>query len=350
MSKAGIIGASGYAGGEILRLLLNHPEVEITAATSKHNAGEYISRVHPNLKGYTNLKFTDETPMDVAAKVDILFLAVPHGSSVKITPQLVETGTRIIDMSADFRLKDSSQYPVWYGWEHPAPDLLQKFTYGMPELHRDEIRNSRLIAVPGCIASSSIYSLAPLAKSGLLTGITVIDAKIGSSGSGNKSTSATHFSERFNSVRIYSPSDHRHIGEIEQELSIAAAKRVTVTMSAHSVNMVRGILTTSSIFTEHRPAETDLWKAYRSMYRNEPFIRFMMDPNGLFRYPDPKLVIGSNFVDLGFAIDRHVNRVVAIGAIDNLIKGAAGNAIQSMNIMMGYPENAGLNSAPLRLV
>lgn len=348
--RVGIVGASGYVGGELLRILSTHPEVQITAATSKHNAGDYVFKVHPNLKGFTTLRFTSDSPTEVASKADVLFLAVPHGSSVKITPKLVETGVKIIDMSADFRFRDSSLYPIWYGWDHPAPDLLARFVYGMPELHRDEIRNATLVAVPGCIASSSIYSLAPLAKSGYIREPVIIDAKIGSSGSGNKASPATHFSERYNSVRIYSPSGHRHIGEIEQELSIAAGRSVTATMSAHSVNMVRGILTTSSVLTGTKVSEADVWKAYRAMYRNEPFIRFMMDPTGLYRYPDPKVVVGSNFIDLGFALDSHVNRVVAIGAIDNLIKGAAGNAVQSMNIMLGFKETEGLLAPPMRLI
>lgn len=350
MLSVGIVGASGYAGGELLRLLLQHPEVEVKLATSKQYAGEYLFKAHPNLKGLTDLRFTSDSPVDAATKVDLLFMAVPHGSSAKVTPAVVEQGTRVIDLSADFRLRNPSDYPVWYGWEHPAPDLLEKFVYGLPELHRDQIASSRLVAIPGCLASSSIYSLSPLAKAGFIHGPVVVDGKIGSSGSGNKSSPATHFSERYNSVRIYSPVGHRHIGEIEQELSGVSGSKISATMSAHSVNMVRGILTTSSVFTEGEKTESDLWKAYRSFYKGERFVRFMMDQTGLYKYPDPKLVVGSNFVDLGFALDKHVGRVVAIGAIDNLIKGTAGNAVQSMNIMMGYREEEALLTAPLRLV
>lgn len=350
MITIGIIGASGYAGGELLRLLLQHPEVEIGFATSQQHSGEYVFKSHPNLKGLTDLRFTSDRPEDVAGKVDILFMAVPHGSSAGVTPKLVEQGVRIIDLSADFRLRDPDTYPLWYGWDHPAPDLLQKFVYGMPELHREELRSARLVSIPGCIASSAIYSLAPLAKAGYLHGNIVVDAKIGSSGSGNKSSAATHFSERYNSVRIYSPFGHRHIGEIEQELSLVSGAKVPVTMSAHSVNMVRGILTTSSVFTDDSVELAGLWKAYRSFYREEPFIRFIMDQSGVYRYPDPKLVVGSNFADLGFAVDSHVKRIVAIGALDNLIKGTAGNAIQSMNLMMGFNEREALMTAPMRLV
>lgn len=350
MKTVGIIGASGYIGGELLRLLLSHTEVQVNVATSQQHSGDYVFRVNPNLKGFTDLVFTNDAPEEVASKVDILFMAVPHGSSVEHVPKIAEMGVKIIDMSADFRLKNPADYPTWYGWEHPAPDLLSKFVYGMPELHREELKSTHFVSVPGCIASSSIYSLAPLAKAGLINGVAIVDAKIGSSGSGNKPSISTHFSERYNSVRIYSPLGHRHIGEIEQELSIVSGIKTTATMSAHSINMVRGILTTSSVFVDHDVGMAELWKVYRSMYGKEPFVRFMMDPSGLYKYPDPKLVMGSNFVDLGFAIDQHVKRVVAIGSIDNLIKGAAGNAIQSMNIMEGFEEREGLMMSPMRLV
>lgn len=350
MVTVGIVGASGYAGGELLRLLLQHPEVEVTAVTSRQHAGEFVFKSQPNLKGFTDLKFSGDSVESVAGKVDLIFLAVPHGSSVSVTPKIIETGSRIIDLSADFRLKNPGDYPQWYGWEHNSPDLLERFVYGLPEIHRDEIRNARNIAVPGCLASSAIYSLAPLARAGLLKSFVVVDGKTGSSASGNKVNEATQYSERYNSIRLYSPAGHRHIGEIEQELSLVSGSKVNLTMSAHAVNMVRGILTTSSVFTDPIPEEKELWKLYRDFYRNEPFVRLMMNSSGIYRYPDPKLVVGSNFVDLGFALDQHAQRIVAIGAIDNLFKGTAGNAVQSMNIMLGFSENEALMQPPMRLV
>ncbi len=202
MVSVGVVGASGYVGGEILRLLLQHGGgVDVTLATSRTMKGEYVFKAHPNLKGFTELKFTDDDPVTAASKVDLLFLSVPHGSSVKVTPEIVEMGTRLIDMTGDFRLKDPSLYPpIWYGFEHPAPDLLPRFVYGLPETHREEIRNARFVANPGCIASSTIYSLLPFARSGMINDVTVVDAKTGSSASGNAANRASVYSERYNSI------------------------------------------------------------------------------------------------------------------------------------------------------
>jgi len=350
MVKVGIVGGSGYVGGELLRLLLTHGKTEIVSATSRQHAGEYVFKIHPNLKGMTNLQFSAEDPTTVASKADIVFLAAPHGLSCKIVPRLVETGVKILDMSADFRLKDPAAYDRWYGWSHPAPELLEKFVYGMPELHRQELKSAKYVAVPGCMATSAIVSLAPLAKAELIEDVVIVDAKIGSSGAGGKPSLSTHFSERFGVVRVYKPVAHRHTAEIEQELSNVSGKKLQIGMTAHAVNMVRGILTTSHVITDVKPEPTAVWKAYRSMYKNEPFVRFIMDKKGLYKYPDPKITIGSNFVDVGFEIDPYVDRIVVFGAIDNLIKGAAGNAIQSMNIMLGFDEREGLNFPALHPV
>lgn len=350
MIKVGIVGASGYAGGEILRILLQHGEVSVAEVSSKRYEGKQVSKVHTNLKGLTELRFSKRSPIDIATDVDIIFLAVPHGESVKITPEIVEQGTRVVDMSADFRLNDPDDYPRWYGWEHSAPDLLSKFAYGIPEIHREEIRSSRNISGPGCTAACSIYGLAPYAKAGLIDGLSIVDTKVGSSAAGSNVSLASNHSEHSNSVRIYKPWGHRHIAEIEQELSHLSGKRQKATMSAHSVNMVRGILATSSFFTDEEIEESKAWKIVKSMYSNEPFVRYIMDKSGVYRFPDPKIVIGSNFADVGFDYDKHGGRMIAISAIDNLIKGAAGSAIQSMNIMMGFKETEGLTQAPLHPV
>ena len=347
MIKVAVIGGSGYIGGELLRLLLQHPQVIVEYAGSRTFNGKFVYKVHPSLKGSTSLIFKNEDIADIASKVELIFLAIPHGKSHQIVPSIMDTGNRIIDMSADFRLKTPSEYPRWYGWDHSCPDLIQKFVYGNPELHRDEIRSAKFIANPGCIASSSIYSLAPLAKAGFTDKVITIDAKTGSSASGNDASEFSNYSAKTNSVRLYKPSGHRHTPEIEQELSLLSGGRTKVALTAQSVPMVRGILTTSSVTYEKDVEEKTLWSMFREFYRNERFIRLMMDKNGLYRYPDPKLVTGSNFADLGFNIDSYSRRITSIGAIDNLVKGAAGNAVQSMNLMLDFPEEIGLISIPI---
>ncbi|MDG6900719.1 MAG: N-acetyl-gamma-glutamyl-phosphate reductase [Nitrososphaerota archaeon] len=353
MVRIGILAASGYIGGELLRLLLQHPEAEVTAATSRKYAGEYVFRVHPNLRGMTELKFSANDASKVIDSSDVVFAALPHGESVKIVPQIADAGLRVVDLSADFRLSDRGQYPGWYGYDHPRPDLLEKFVYSIPEINRDQVKGARLVSSPGCMAITAILALAPLLKEKALGADRdhiVVDAKVGSSGAGGKPSLSTHFSERYNVVRPYKPAGHRHSAEIEQVLAAMAGEKVKVSMSAHSVNMVRGILTTCHVFTSAAPKPLDVWKAYRSMYTGSYFVRLVRDKQGPFRLPDPKLVIGSNFCDVGFEIEERTGRLVALSATDNLIKGAAGNAIQSMNLMLGLDEKTGLEMAPLHPV
>ncbi|HLQ06398.1 MAG TPA: N-acetyl-gamma-glutamyl-phosphate reductase [Nitrososphaerales archaeon] len=352
MVRAGVLAASGYIGGELLRLLLQHPEVELAAATSRKYAGEYVFRVHPNLRGITDLKFTalDKSKL---TDLDVVFAALPHGESVKVVPELADAGLRVIDLSADFRLGDKAQYPTWYGYDHPRPDLLEKFIFSIPEINREKVRGARLVSSPGCMAITTILALAPLLKEkslGIDMAHIVVDAKIGSSGAGGKPSLSTHFSERYNVVRPYKPAGHRHSAEIEQVLASMAGEQIKVSMSAHAVNMVRGILSTSHVFTNSRPRPMDIWKAYRAMYADSFFIRLVRDKQVPFRLPDPKLVIGSNFCDVGFEIEERTGRIVALSATDNLIKGAAGNAVQSMNLMLGFDEKEGIAMAPLHPV
>ena len=353
MVRVGILAASGYIGGELLRLLLQHPEAQVTTATSRKYAGEYVFRVHPNLRGVTELKFSANDASKVIADSDVVFAALPHGESVKIVPQIADAGLKVVDLSADFRLSDRGLYPSWYGYDHPRPDLLEKFVFSVPEINRDEVKGARLVSSPGCMAITAILALAPLLKEKAL-GIDrehiVVDAKVGSSGAGGKPSLSTHFSERFSVVRPYSPAGHRHSAEIEQVLAAMAGEQVKVSMSAHAVNMVRGILVTSHLFMANGAKPLDIWKAYRSMYAGSYFVRLVRDKQGPFRLPDPKLVVGSNFCDVGFEIEERTGRLVALSATDNLIKGAAGNAIQSMNLMMGFDEKTGLAMAPLHPV
>jgi len=259
----------------------------------------------------------------------------------------------VVDLSADFRLKNPADYETWYGFKHPAPEMLEKFVYAVPELNKDEIKGASLAASPGCMAITSILALAPLFKQKEVKidkDHVVVDAKIASSGSGGKPSLATHFSERYGVVRPYKPVGHRHSGEIEQVMSGLSGSKVTVSMSAHAINMVRGILSTCHVFYEGDVQNSTVWKMYRSLYNGQPFIRMVKDKQGPFRLPDPKVVIGSNFCDIGFEIDERGHRIVALGAIDNLLKGAAGNAVQVMNLMLGLDEKQGIAAAPLHPV
>lgn len=345
MLRVAIIGGSGYVGGELLRLLLFHPEVELTTVVSREHAGEYVFRVHSNLRNVTRLKFV---PLDIPKlkdACDLVFTATPHGASVNFIPNLLESGLKVIDLSADFRLKNSEDYGRWYGWKHSHPKLLKEAVYGLPELHRDEIRDSRLIACPGCNATAAILGLAPIVKAGLIEeNRIIIDVKIGSSGAGTKPTPASHHPERYNGVRPYKPVNHRHISEIEQELNIFSDEPIVVSFSPHAVNMVRGILCTIHAFSK-RPLQTpEIWKIFRSAYNDEPFIRLVKDRRGLNQLPNPKIVVGSNFCDVGFELDTHINRIVILSALDNLIKGAAGQAVQCLNIILGLDERKGLEA------
>ncbi len=353
MVRVGVLAASGYIGGELLRLLLQHPEVEVKVATSRKHAGEYLFRVHPNLRGVTELKFSEYDGSKLTESVDFVFAAFPHGESIRYVPELAASGMKVVDLSADFRLRDKNQYPAWYGYEHPHPELLEKFVLSVPEINREQVKGARLVSSPGCMAITAMLALAPLLKEKSLDidrQHIIVDAKIGSSGAGGKPSLSTHFSERFGVVRPYKPAGHRHAAEIEQVLSSVSGDEVRVSMSAHAVNMVRGILATSHLFASPGVKPLDVWKAYRQMYSDSFFVRLVRDKQGPFRLPDPKLVVGSNFCDIGFEIEERTNRIVALSATDNLIKGAAGNAIQSMNLMLGMDEKTGLAMAPLHPV
>ena len=349
--NVGIYGASGYVGGELLRLLIQHSEATIKVAASTTYDGEYVHRLHPNLRGQTNLKFEKPILTSITDKCDFIFMATPHGVSSTIIPQLYETGIKIIDLSADFRLKNPDDYPAWYGWTHKSPELLEKAVYGLPELHREEISNADFIACPGCMAAGATLALAPIVQSGKIEkDKIVVDAKVGSSGAGAKPSRSSHHSEHYSIVRPYKPVGHRHTAEIEQELGLLIGEKISISLSAHAVNMVRGILSTCHVFTTDSFAIADLWRLYRDFYKDEPFIRFVRDRKGIFRYPDPKVVAGTNYCDVGFEIDDRVKRVVLLSAIDNLMKGAAGTAVQDMNILMGYDEREGLRSLGLHPV
>jgi LysW-gamma-L-alpha-aminoadipyl-6-phosphate/LysW-L-glutamyl-5-phosphate reductase len=335
MVTASIVGASGYVGGELLRLLLFHPDVEIKQVTSERFAGKPVKSVHPNLRKQTDLAFSSSNDLEA---VDILFVALPHGKLMQDIEKFKKLGKKIIDLSADFRLKNAEDYTNWYGSKHPNPEMLNDFIYGIVELHREEMKTANYVSSAGCNATATILSLYPLFKAGLVdtTQPVIAEAKCGSSEGGNKSSDASHHPERSGCVRSYKPTRHRHTAEMIQELGNS------INFSATSIDMVRGILLTAHVFVKPGTTELDIWKAYRAAYGNEPFIRLVKEKQGLYRYPEPKLLAGTNFCDIGFALDKQTNRLVVIGAIDNLMKGAAGQAVHAMNIICGFDEKTGL--------
>ncbi len=341
--RVGVVGASGYVGGELLRLLVNHRNVKLAIATSKQYNGEPVFRIHPNLRSFTDVQFTEPDATQLKQNCDFVFTAVPHGSAVKIVPSLIDASLKIVDMSADYRLKDPRAYEHWYRFAHPQIELLKSTTLGIPELYRDQIKTSRFVANPGCMAITSILALAPFVKAGFLDlEHIVVDAKIGSSGGGVKPTLGTHHAERYGVMRPYKPVDHRHTAEIEQELTNFAGREVRISMTPHAMNVVRGILCTIHCYTVDHVTNPQVWRLIRDFYQNCPFIRFVKDKKGISRYPDPKILPGSNFCDIGFEIDERMNRLLLLSATDNLMKGAAGNAVQCMNLMMGFDEREGL--------
>ncbi len=333
--KISIVGASGYAGGELLRILLRHPRVEIAQVTSESHIGEYVYQTHPNLRAQTTLQYTAR---DQLQKCDLLFLALPHGEAQKNIAHYSSLAPRIIDLSADFRLRDAENYRKWYG-EHANADWLSKFMYGLPELHRAEMKDARYISGVGCNATCSILAILPLLRAGLIdeTKPIVVDVKVGSSEGGNSPNPGSHHPERSSVIRTYAPTRHRHTAEVEQELKLN-----NIHMTITSVDLVRGALAAAHVFVNREVSDKDLWKAYRTTFRDEPFIRIVKDKSGIYRYPEPKILAGSNYADVGFELDADNQRVVSICAIDNLMKGAAGSAVQSMNVMCGLDEKTGL--------
>ncbi len=332
--KVAVVGASGYVGGELLRLLLAHPNAEVVQVTSNSMAGKAVGRAHPNLRRATALRFVPHADLKPA---EVTFVASPHGESMTETPALLENGGVVIDLSADFRLRDPALYPEYYHVTHPHPELLAEAVPGLPELYRDRLRTARLIAVPGCVATAAILALKPLAVHGWVApGPVVVDSKSGSSASGRDSGSAGLHAERSGVMRAYAPAGHRHTAEIEQETGL------TVALSCHGVEAVRGVLATCHVPVNRSVSDKDLWKLYREAYGKEPFVRIVHETEGLYREPEPKILSGTNYCDLGFASDPHAGRVVALAALDNLMKGAAGAAVQCFNVRSALPETSGL--------
>jgi len=333
VTSVSIVGGSGYTGGELLRLLLFHPHCTVKQVTSERFAGKFVQNAHPNLRKATRLKFCTISELEPC---DVLFLCLPHGQTTGRIDEFRELAPKIVDLSADFRLKDTDLYQSYYGRAHERTDMLDSFVYGLPERHREAIKDADFVACPGCNATATILALSPFHRRGLMESA-VVEVKAGSSEGGNASSDASHHPERSGAVRSYKPTGHRHVAEMKQELPGAA-----IYFSATSIEMVRGILATCHVFLNTDVAEKDVWKIFREDYGDEPFIRIVKERSGIHRYPEPKLVVGTNYCDIGFEREADSNRLVVISAIDNLMKGAAGQAVQSFNLMLGVEETTGL--------
>ncbi len=337
--RAAVVGASGYTGVELIRLLINHPAVEITALTSESYADSSIGEVFPSLSGLLSLTCKKFDPHDVARESDLIFLALPHKTAMAAAVELLPLGKKVIDLSADFRLRDPKLYRQWYGVDHVAPELLREAVYALPELYRRQLATARLAAVPGCYPTAALLGLLPLVKRELIDpDSVVIDAISGASGAGRKVELPLHFSELQGNFRAYNVACHRHTPEIEQELSRWVGREVQVTFTPHLAAAVRGILATMTATLVASKAADELLALFREWYEREPFVRILREG----QFPETKHVAGSNFCDIGLAVDGRTRRCIVVVAIDNLVKGASGQAIQAMNVMSGLDERAGL--------
>jgi N-acetyl-gamma-glutamyl-phosphate reductase len=337
--KVAIIGASGYTGEELVKLLLRHPAVELAAVTSRQNAGKALADVIPAVRGLTDLKFlAADIETVLKAKPHIVFMALPHGVSAEYVGPFLEMNVTVIDLSADFRLKSAIAYEEFYGAKHPAPQLLADAVYGLPEIHREKIKTAKLIASPGCYPTSILLGAWPAIKNGLVktTGI-VADSLSGVSGAGRKAEVDLLFVECAASAKAYGIPKHRHLSEIEQELSSMAGQTVTISFTPHLIPVNRGLLTTLYMDLTKKTSQADAEKIYEKAYENETFVRVLKDT-----LPEIKSVVGTNFCDIGVRVDPRMNRLVVVVAEDNLLKGAGGQAVQSMNLILGLPETTGL--------
>ena len=337
MTTVAVLGGAGYAGGELLRLLASHPEAHVTQVTSSRLVGRPVAETHPHLRA-SDLRFSDPESVEPA---DVVVSALRHGESSKRIDEIRHLAPIVVDLSADFRLRCPDAYREWYGWEHPRPDLLGSFVYALPELNRERIRDASLLATGGCTATAALLALRPLLRAGVADPAQplVIDALIGSSAAGSEPSASSHHPHRSGAMRSFAPTGHRHSAEIAQELSVDPS---LVALSVTSVEAVRGILVTAHVFLAEDLDERALWRLFREAYAGEPFVRIVKRAQGLHRHPDPRLLSGTNLCDVGFHRDPRSRRVVVTAAIDNLVKGAAGQAVHALNIRLGCDERAGL--------
>ena len=344
MLRVAIVGASGYTGGELARLLCNHPDVEITVATSRQNDGVSLHHLYPHLRDRVDIVCRNLNGKQIAEQADFIFCAVPHKTAMDVVPGFLAAGRRVVDLSADYRLRDVAVYERWYQ-AHTSPHLVSEAVYGLPELYRDAIKTSNLVANPGCYPTSITLALAPMLREGLIAADSiVIDSKSGTSGAGRSASVGTLFCEVTDGFRAYKVGGiHRHVPEIEQNLSELHGHDVIVSFTPHLLPISRGILSTIyARLTTGTSVET-IHDLYQQTYGNEPFVR-VLDP-GI--QPATQYVRGSNYCDIGLAVDNRTGRVIITSAIDNIVKGASGQAVQNMNLMCGLPEDTGLNQLPL---
>jgi N-acetyl-gamma-glutamyl-phosphate reductase len=341
--RVGIIGVSGYTGAELSRLLVRHPKVEISVVTSRQYAGQPVSDVFPHLKNLVDLQCENVDVSELVDKADLFFTAVPHKTAMDLVPDLLAAGKKVIDLSADFRIRDAKVYEQWYQ-PHSAVGLLSEAVYGLPELYREQVKSSRLIANPGCYPTSIILGLVPLLKKGLIDLSTiVIDSKSGTSGAGRSALVGSLYCEVADGFRAYKVGEHRHTPEIEQELAVLSGEDLTVSFTPHLLPVSRGILSTVYGKLKESVEQEQVQEIYDEFYGAETFVRICRQGS----LPATQYVKGSNYCDIGFKVDKRTGRIVVISAIDNLVKGAAGQAIQNMNLVCGYEESAGLLGVPL---
>jgi N-acetyl-gamma-glutamyl-phosphate/LysW-gamma-L-alpha-aminoadipyl-6-phosphate reductase len=339
--RVSIVGASGYVGGELLRLLLRHPDVELAQVTSESRAGQLVRSVHPALRGHTHLKFCAIADLE---PVDVLVSALPHGEAARRIEDFAALAERIIDCSADFRLGSAGAYEDWYGHAHAAPDWLPRFVYGLPEVSREALRGARYVSGVGCNATAANLALLPLARAGLLDAARpiVVDLKVGSSEAGRAAGATGHHPERSGVVRPYAPVDHRHTAEVRMTLGLD-----DVHLSVTAVELVRGVAAAAHAWLAEPTDDRELWKAWRAAYGEEPFVRVVHERSGAYRHPEPRLLSGTNHADVGWALAADGRRIVALCALDNLMKGAAGSAVQCLNLMHDLDETRGLDAIGL---
>jgi N-acetyl-gamma-glutamyl-phosphate reductase len=339
MIKVGIIGATGYTGNELVRILAQHPEAEITAITSRTHAGKKLEEVYGNFTGWDGPTFSGSDSTDAVAGCDVVFLALPHGVALEMVPSLLEKGQKVIDLGADFRFRDAATYRTWYKLNHTQEELTKTAVYGLPEIHRKEIRRAMLIGNPGCYPTSVILPVYPLLKEGLIEpDRIIIDSKSGVSGAGRKAEFAYNYPELFGNFKAYGLAGHRHTPEIEQELSHGAGKEVKVSFTPHLLPVARGILSTIHLTLAKDVTTQEVEEVLARYYQGEPFVKIIKEP----QLPELKWVIGTNCCQIGVRVDRRVKQLILVSVIDNMVKGASGQAVQNMNLLCDLPETMGL--------